>query len=72
MYKSVSKSVKEGMAVTIRGDKVIVCSKLSHMQGIWTNGFIRHTITPHGIRISTCPAGIVCYGPCQVKIIKEK
>lgn len=68
MELTVSKSVREGMPVMIRGNKVIrYTGKQGRMVGIWSRGFSRTTIMLDGVWVSTeAPCGIVVSGEVNV------
>lgn len=59
-----SRAVRNGDVVTIRGGKVIRCGGKATLCGVWENGSERRTLTLEGERVLThIPRGIVVSGP---------
>lgn len=67
MYK-LSKAVKDGELVSLRGDKFIRCSRFATPRGVYTKGLFRKTLTLNGDVVTTeAPSGIAVYGEIGVR-----
>lgn len=69
MYK-LSKAVRNGIAVTLRGDKFIRCSNPKKVAGVYSSGEQRRTIILEtGEKGSSRhPAGVVTFGNIDINI----
>lgn len=66
-----SKKVQNGTLVSLRGGKLIVCSNLKQILGVYTNGSHVSMFDMSGARIKIqIPEGIIFYGPAQVRVSK--
>jgi hypothetical protein len=62
-----SKNVKEGSLVSLRGNKYILASNKSKLRGAYTKGDYRKSLTLDGeIVESKRPEGIVVYGQAVI------
>ena len=67
MKYKLSKAVKSGQIVSLRGDKFIRCSRLAKPAGGYTNGLYRKTLLLSGETVETIvPSGMVVWGEFQI------
>jgi hypothetical protein len=66
-----SRNVKQGDVVSVRGGKYIRCSRLSQPVGVWRNSETIKLRDMNGDLISVnIPAGAQVYGVAQVKVVR--
>lgn len=72
MY-TLSKKVRHGSLVKLRGNKFVLCGKNGKPSGVYQFGSTRTTITLDGERIVTrFPTGIVTQGQAESIMAKEQ
>lgn len=65
---NLSKNVRDGMIVSLRGGKYIRCGKRATPAGVYHWEDCLTIITDDGIKTVSIPEGIVCKGRCNVLI----
>jgi hypothetical protein len=62
-----SKNVKDGLIVTIRANKIILCNKMSMAIGVYKEGFTQKALDMDGNKIIiSIPERIVYWGPTEI------